>query len=234
MTIGELAGRTGFPASTLRYYDEIGLVRPGGHSDAGYRRYGDDALERLAFVARAKDLGCSLEEIADLLSLSDGERCGPVQRRFHELVTEKLATTQQRIGQLAMLSEQLRRAATRLDGPPVDGPCDDRCACTASGGAAEPSVIACKLDGLDVERRLTDWHDLLATAGARTALPDGGLRIELGLATDLATLAELVAAERACCAFLSFAITVDDRGPALEVRGPAEATDVVGAIFAAT
>jgi len=94
-------------------------------------------------------------------------------------------------------------------------------------------VIACTLNAPDVERRLAAWNELLATAGARTTLPDGGLRIELGAATELAPLAELVAAERACCAFLSFAITIDDRGRALEVRAPADAADVVRTIFAA-
>ena len=89
-TIGQVAERTGFSTSALRYYEELGLVAPATRTAAGYRLYDDETLSRLAFVARAKQLGCSLEEITDLLDVWDGEQCGPVQRRFHALVTEKL------------------------------------------------------------------------------------------------------------------------------------------------
>jgi DNA-binding transcriptional MerR regulator len=73
----------------LRYYEDLGLVAPSARTKAGYRVYDDQALTRLAFIARAKQLGCSLDEVTDLLRIWDGEQCGPVQRRFHELVTEK-------------------------------------------------------------------------------------------------------------------------------------------------
>src|SRR4029079_4289209 len=78
-TIGEAAERSGFSASALRYYEGIGLVQPSNRTDAGYRLYDDRALGRLAFIGRAKQLGCTLEEIIDLVSIWDGERCGPVQ-----------------------------------------------------------------------------------------------------------------------------------------------------------
>jgi DNA-binding transcriptional MerR regulator len=130
-SIGETAERSGFSPSALRYYEGIGLVAPATRTDAGYRRYDDDALARLAFIARAKHLGCSLEEITDLVGIWDGERCGPVQRRFHDLVTAKLADAQRQIEELTALTEQLRYAAAQLAGPAVDGPCDAGCACSA-------------------------------------------------------------------------------------------------------
>ena len=79
-TIGEVADRSGFTASSLRYYEGIGLVVPAARSAAGYRLYDDRSLARLAFIARAKQLGCTLEEISDLIGIWDGERCGPVQK----------------------------------------------------------------------------------------------------------------------------------------------------------
>ena len=90
-TIGEVAHRTGFSASSLRYYEGIGLLAPASRSDAGYRLYDDHTLAQLAFIGRAKQLGCSLEEITDLMAIWDGARCAPVQRRFHELITQKSA-----------------------------------------------------------------------------------------------------------------------------------------------
>jgi len=134
--IGEAAERSGFTPSALRYYEGIGLVEPATRTGAGYRLYDEGTLHRLAFVARAKELGCSLEEITDLVGIWDGERCGPVQRRFHELVTAKLAAAERRIAELTALTDQLRQAAARLAGPATDGPCSASCACLALGDAA--------------------------------------------------------------------------------------------------
>ena len=128
-TIGEAAERSGFSASALRYYEGLGLVEPSDRTEAGYRVYDDEALRRLAFIARAKQLGCSLDEIADLVAIWDGERCAPVQRRFHELVTTKLVETERQIDELSAFSTQLREAAARLSGSALDGPCDERCVC---------------------------------------------------------------------------------------------------------
>lgn len=130
-TIGEIAERSGFTASSLRYYEGIGLVAPATRTPAGYRLYDDHVLDRLAFIARAKQLGCSLEEITDLVSIWDGENCGPVQRKFHELVTDRLADAQRQIAELTQLINQLQAAATQLAGPPIDGPCGPECACLA-------------------------------------------------------------------------------------------------------
>ncbi len=132
-TIGETAERSGFSASALRYYEGIGLVAPSTRTASGYRLYDDDTLARLAFIARAKQLGCSLEEITDLVAIWDGERCGPVQRRFHELVTTKIADAERQIAELKALVAQLRDAARRLEGPATDGPCSAECACAALG-----------------------------------------------------------------------------------------------------
>ena len=137
-TIGEAAERSGFSASALRYYEGIGLVEAPTRTAAGYRLYDDGTLDRLAFIARAKQLGCTLEEITDLVGIWDGERCGPVQRRFHDLVTDKLAETERRIAELTALADQLRHAALLLSGPATDGPCDERCACTALDVATAP------------------------------------------------------------------------------------------------
>jgi MerR family copper efflux transcriptional regulator len=143
-TIGETAERSGFSASALRYYEGIGLVEPSTRTGAGYRVYDDNTLARLAFIARAKQLGCSLEEITDLAGIWDGERYGPVQKRFHDLVTTKLAAAERQIAELTALAEQLRRAAAQLAGPATDGPCDEGCACLALDSALAPVALGAK------------------------------------------------------------------------------------------
>ena len=143
-TIGEMAERSGFSASALRYCEGIGLVEPSTRTVAGYRLYDDHTLARLAFIARAKQLGCSLEEITDLVGIWDGERCGPVQKRFHDLVTTRLADAERQIAELTALAEQLRHAAAQLAGPAIDGPCDEGCACLALDTALAPVELATK------------------------------------------------------------------------------------------
>lgn len=229
LTIGQVAERTGFTPSSLRYYEGIGLVVPAGRSDAGYRLYDETAVGRLAFIARAKQLGCTLEEITDLLAVWDQSSCGPVQRRFHALVTEKIAATERRLAELTAFSAQLRTAADRLGTEPVDGPCATGCACLPA--PAERVPVACTLPAGEVEDRTADWAALLAHATERVTTFDGGLRIALDAATPVADLVRLVAAEQDCCAFFSFAVTVDARGLGLEVRAPADAGAVVEALF---
>jgi MerR family transcriptional regulator, copper efflux regulator len=130
--------------SALRYYEGIGLVEPSTRTGAGYRLYNDNTLARLAFIARAKQLGCSLEEITDLAGIWDGERCGPVQKRFHDLVTTKLTAAERQIAELTALADQLRHAAAQLAGPAVDGPCDEGCACLALDNALAPVALTAK------------------------------------------------------------------------------------------
>lgn len=70
MNIGELAARYGVTTKTIRYYEQLGLLRPAARTTAGYRRYGEDEAQRLEFIAKAKRLGLSLDEIGQILALS--------------------------------------------------------------------------------------------------------------------------------------------------------------------
>lgn len=240
-TIGQAAERSGFSASALRYYEDIGLVRPAGRTTAGYRLYDESTLARLAFIARAKHLGCSLEEVTDLVGIGDGQRCGPVQRRLHDLVIEKVATTQTQLGELTAFATQLQVAAAQLSGEPHMGACGEGCACVTAAAppattttsttkpAGEP--ITCTLANEDRLGRLADWDAVLGHARTRTATGEGGLRITFDETVDPGELARLADAEQQCCAFFSFAITISPDEVSLEVRAPDGATDIVTAVF---
>jgi DNA-binding transcriptional MerR regulator len=141
--IKDVADRSGFSAATLRYYEEIGLLPEASRTPAGYRQYDDHTLDRLAFISRAKQLGCSLDEIADLTVAWDGGRCGPVQDRLRALVSDKLATAQQQIVELMTLTSELQRAAATLETHRPDGPCDDACGCvTDTTETAAPQLVS--------------------------------------------------------------------------------------------
>ncbi|SKC56374.1 MerR family transcriptional regulator [Krasilnikoviella flava] len=74
--IGAVASRTELSLRTLRHYDEVGLVRPSARSEGGFRLYTEDDVERLLLVRRMKPLGFTLEEMAELLEITDALEAG--------------------------------------------------------------------------------------------------------------------------------------------------------------
>lgn len=68
MNIGDVAERSGLPAKTIRYYEDIGFIRP-ARSANGYRQFSDKDLHKLAFVGRARSLGFTIEDCRTLLAL---------------------------------------------------------------------------------------------------------------------------------------------------------------------
>ena len=248
--IKDVAERSGFSAATLRYYEEIGLLPESSRTPAGYRMYDDHTLDRLAFIARAKQLGCSLEEISELAIAWEGGSCGPVQDRLRGAVATKLANAQQQIVELMTLSAELQRAAAALEAHRPVGPCDESCGCISAPSMTEDSLgpqfitlglkprrgdappIACTLGADALKGRLDHWQQLLSHVGRRESV-DGGVRAVFEASVPLDELIRLTAAEQDCCQFLDFVITVDRRGVALEVRAPDDALPIVESLFGA-
>jgi len=73
-TIGEAAQRSGVSPKMLRHYEQLGLLPPVARTDAGYRLYGEREVHTLRFIRRARDLGFSMAEIAELLALWQNRR----------------------------------------------------------------------------------------------------------------------------------------------------------------
>ena len=107
MNIGEAARRTGLAAKTIRYYEDIDLVRP-QRADNGYRRYGENEVHRLVFLQRARGLGFSIDECRQLLSLyEDRDRSSADVK---SLAMDKIAEIDKKLTEL----ESLRRTLSRL------------------------------------------------------------------------------------------------------------------------
>ncbi|MCT4577636.1 Cu(I)-responsive transcriptional regulator [Donghicola sp.] len=68
MNIKDVSDRTGLPAKTIRYYEDIGLITP-ARGENGYRKFSENDLHKLAFVGRARHLGFSIEDCRNLLAL---------------------------------------------------------------------------------------------------------------------------------------------------------------------
>lgn len=181
--INEVSKRSGFTPATLRYYEEIGLLPEPARTASGYRMYDERTLERLAFIARAKQLGCTLEETADLVVAWDGGQCGPIQDRLRILVAAKVDDAQRKVVELTTFTAELRQAAAALEGHRPDGPCDDGCGCGPIPLDAPP--LACSLSADSMKRQVDEWNQLLGwNDGLRTgvisrSVVDGRVRLEL-------------------------------------------------------
>ena len=69
MNIGEASKATGVSSKMIRYYEQIGLIKPAHRTDSSYRTYTDNDVHTLSFVRRARDLGFSVEQMKTLLAL---------------------------------------------------------------------------------------------------------------------------------------------------------------------
>lgn len=136
-TIGQLARQVGVRTSTLRYYEQEGLLPPSGRSEAGYRLYDAAAEQTLRFIQRAQRLGFSLADIRTLLKawragdLRDEAVIETAEARYLALeqqVTQRLVLQHE----LALFLQDLRRqAAAQMDEPaqfPFDQFLDQVCA----------------------------------------------------------------------------------------------------------
>ncbi|ODN43595.1 MerR family transcriptional regulator [Piscirickettsia litoralis] len=105
MKIGELAKKSDLSIETIRYYEKQGLIAKPIRRDNGYRDYNVDAVDKLLFIQRAKALGFSLKEIAELLELSDQRSC---HHEVHEVAEQRLADIERRLKELARMRDGLQ------------------------------------------------------------------------------------------------------------------------------
>jgi MerR family transcriptional regulator, thiopeptide resistance regulator len=107
-TIGELSQLAGVTVRTLHHYDEIGLLRPSGRSDAGYRLYQYEDLARLQEILVWRQLGFPLQEIQQLLDDPEHDRASALrqQRELVELELERLGATARALDEALAALEQ--------------------------------------------------------------------------------------------------------------------------------
>ena len=103
-TVGQLAERSGVPATTLRYYDAIGLLVP-QRLPNGHRRYGPEAVERLRLVQLCRRLGLRLDEVAGVLAPGSGGQRRAVAVRHLREVDERIRELAEVRGVLAHFAE---------------------------------------------------------------------------------------------------------------------------------
>ncbi|MDG3042680.1 Cu(I)-responsive transcriptional regulator [Roseicyclus marinus] len=104
MNIGEVAEASGLPAKTIRYYEDIGLITP-HRADNGYRMFSEAHLHKLAFIARARGLGFSIEQCRTLLALYEDR--GRASADVKKLAETHLAEIDAKMKELADMRHTL-------------------------------------------------------------------------------------------------------------------------------
>jgi MerR family mercuric resistance operon transcriptional regulator len=109
MTVGQVARRAGVGVETVRFYEKHGLLEEPARRASGYREYDQGTVNRLRFIRRAKELGFTLSEIRELLSLRcSGRPCNDVRQRAEA----KVAEIEAKVALLLRMKEVLGRLAS--------------------------------------------------------------------------------------------------------------------------
>jgi Cu(I)-responsive transcriptional regulator len=112
--IGAASKLTGVSAKMIRHYEDIGLVPAANRTFAGYRLYGETDLHRLRFIRRARALGFSIRDIAELLSLWGDPR--RASRDVKRLAQARITELERRIEDMQSMQRTLRELARRCHG----------------------------------------------------------------------------------------------------------------------
>ncbi len=113
MNIGDVAQTSGLPAKTIRYYEDIGLVRPARGAN-GYRDFSEQDAHKLIFLGRSRSLGFSIEDCRTLMSLyEDRDRASADVRAVAKEHLERIAD---KIDELQALKATLETLVTRCQG----------------------------------------------------------------------------------------------------------------------
>ena len=111
LTVAQIAKKSGATPDAIRHYCRLGLLRPKRDRHTGYKRFGDAEIKRLDFITKAKRLGFSLREVADIIRKSTaGQTPCPYVRT---IVAERIAANDRELVQLRALQSRLKEAADR-------------------------------------------------------------------------------------------------------------------------
>jgi Cu(I)-responsive transcriptional regulator len=114
MNISQAADQSGVSAKAIRYYESIALIQPARRSGNGYRDFGADDVHMLRFIARARGLGFSVAEVADLLALYRDKSRASAQVRG--LAANAIGRIEDKIDELRSISTALSELVARCHG----------------------------------------------------------------------------------------------------------------------
>lgn len=114
MNIGKAASLSGLTVKTVRYYSDIGVIRPHINPDSGYRDFSENDVAKLQFVGKARKFNFSIYECRELLALYENK--DRPSKEVKSLTMEKIAEIDKHLKELQSLKDQLNRLATACQG----------------------------------------------------------------------------------------------------------------------
>jgi DNA-binding transcriptional MerR regulator len=123
LKIGALAERTGTNAPTIRYYEEIGLLRSADRQAGGQRVYGDADVKRLTFIRRCREFGFSIDQVRALVALVQDPKSSCMHAR--DLAQEHLTAVRAKLADLKALERSVAAFVASCDASCAGGPGPD-------------------------------------------------------------------------------------------------------------
>ena len=114
MNIGKVAKLSGLTVKAVRYYSDIGIIRPNVSADTGYRDFSEPDLAKLQFVAKARKFDFSIDDCRELLALYENTKRS--SKEVKALTLEKIAEIDTKLNELNMLRDQLNTLASACQG----------------------------------------------------------------------------------------------------------------------
>ena len=114
LNIGEAAARSGVSAKMVRHYESLGLLPKVARTESGYRQYGDNEVHTLRFIRRSRDLGFSMAEIAELLTLWQNRRRASADVK--RIAMTHVDDLRRRIAEMEAMKRTLERLASCCQG----------------------------------------------------------------------------------------------------------------------
>lgn len=123
LRIGDLAERTGTSAPTIRYYEQMGLLRPAARQAGGQRVYGREDIDRLTFIRRCRQFGFSIEQVKTLVAITHDPSSSCMTAR--DMAAEHLAAVRSKMRELKALERSLMAFVRSCDTSCAGGPGPD-------------------------------------------------------------------------------------------------------------
>ena len=131
MNIGKAAKFSGLTVKTIRFYSDIGIIKPYIDTNTGYREFSENDVAKLQFVGKARKFNFSIEECRELLALYENKDRS--SKEVKSLTLEKIAEIDTKLSELKSLKDQLNTLATACQG-------DDRPNCPILDALSEKTI----------------------------------------------------------------------------------------------
>lgn len=115
LRVSGVAKRAEVPPRTVRFYADVGLLRPIARGDNRYRYFGPEAVERVRLLRRASRLGVPLKEIAAVLRVAERSDCAEAHQAFAQALRDRIREVDQQVKELSSVREQLVDLAAESD-----------------------------------------------------------------------------------------------------------------------